>query len=40
MELFTNWTGTMDAFAGYDNTLAFTMGSELINDSKKEPFLT
>ncbi|EOO01219.1 putative albicans ph regulated cell wall protein phr2p protein [Phaeoacremonium minimum UCRPA7] len=34
MDLYTNWTGTVDAFAGYDNLLAFTIGNEVINDDK------
>jgi 1,3-beta-glucanosyltransferase GAS1 len=32
MELYTNWTGTVDAFAGYDNLLFFNIGNEVISD--------
>lgn len=32
MELFTNWSGTVDAFAGYDNVLYFNIGNEVIFD--------
>ena len=34
IELYTNWTATIDAFAGYNNTLAFTVANEVMNDSK------
>ncbi|RYP91525.1 hypothetical protein DL770_002371 [Monosporascus sp. CRB-9-2] len=33
MQLFDNWSATIDAFAGYDNTLAFTVGNEVIVDT-------
>jgi len=32
MELYTNWTGTVDAFSGYDNLLFFNIGNEVIDD--------
>ncbi|KAH8898785.1 hypothetical protein GQ53DRAFT_710648 [Thozetella sp. PMI_491] len=32
-ELYTNWTGTVDAFAGYDNLLFFNIGNEVISDA-------
>lgn len=32
MELYTNWTGTVDTFAGYDNLLFFNIGNEVINE--------
>ncbi|RYP03499.1 hypothetical protein DL764_005103 [Monosporascus ibericus] len=33
MQQFSNWSATIDAFAGYDNTLAFTIGNEVIVDT-------
>ncbi|RYO79914.1 hypothetical protein DL766_003841 [Monosporascus sp. MC13-8B] len=33
MQMFYNWSATIDAFAGYDNTLAFTVGNEAIVDT-------
>ncbi|RYP18891.1 hypothetical protein DL765_003679 [Monosporascus sp. GIB2] len=33
MQMFYNWSATIDAFAGYDNTLAFTVGNEVIVDT-------
>ncbi|ORY68255.1 Glucanosyltransferase-domain-containing protein [Pseudomassariella vexata] len=32
MAMYNNWTATIDAFAGYDNILFFTVGNEVIND--------
>ena len=32
MDMYSNWTGTVDAFAKYDNLLSFTIGNEVIND--------
>ncbi|RYP72088.1 hypothetical protein DL771_004419 [Monosporascus sp. 5C6A] len=33
IQLFYNWSATIHAFAGYDNTLAFTVGNEVIEDT-------
>ncbi len=32
MDMYSNWTGTIDAFAKYDNLLSFTIANEVIND--------
>ena len=37
--MFTNWTATIDAFSGYNNTLAFTVSNEVMNDSTLAPYL-
>ena len=34
MELYNNWTGIVDAFAGYDNLLTFTVGKEVLLDPR------
>ena len=38
--MYTNWTATIDAFAGYNNTLAFTVANEVMNDSKRTPWFS
>lgn len=32
MDLYRNYTRTVDAFAKYDNLLTFSIGNEVIND--------
>lgn len=32
MELYANWTSTVDAFAKYDNILFFNIGNEIISE--------
>ena len=34
MDTYTNWTTTVDAFAKYNNTLSFSVGSAVVDDSK------
>jgi len=34
MELYNNWTGIVDAFAGYDNLLTFTVGSAVLSEPR------
>ncbi|KAI1502219.1 Glucanosyltransferase-domain-containing protein [Biscogniauxia marginata] len=34
LEIYTNWTNTLDTFAGYDNLLVFTVANEIINDDR------
>lgn len=38
MEMFSNFSGTIDAFAGYDNVLAFTVGNEVITEEGKRTY--
>ncbi len=35
IDMFTAWSGTVDAFAGYDNLLFFTLGNEVVNEEGK-----
>jgi len=37
VDLYNNWTATMDAFSGYDNLLFFTISNEVISDESKKP---
>lgn len=36
--MFSNFSGTIDAFAGYDNVLAFTVGNEVITEEGKRTY--
>jgi hypothetical protein len=38
LSVYAEWTEVVDAFAGYDNILAFGIGQETITDTGTSPF--
>ena len=38
MEMYNNWTVTIDKFSKYDNLLSFTVGNEVANRKSSFPY--